>query len=63
MALNVALPPNPELLADLTAPKWSYAGGAVKVEPKADIIKRLGRSPDLSDATAYSILLPRQLPW
>jgi hypothetical protein len=34
----------------LTAPKWSYAGGVIKVEPKADIIKRLGRSPDLADA-------------
>jgi hypothetical protein len=30
----------------------------VKVEPKADIIKRLGRSPDLADATIYSTLLP-----
>jgi hypothetical protein len=40
------------------APRWSYAAGAVKVEPKADIIKRLGRSPDLADATIYSTLLP-----
>jgi hypothetical protein len=55
---NVALPPNPELLADLTAPKWSQAGGVIRIEPKPDIIKRLGRSPDLSDATVYSLLLP-----
>jgi hypothetical protein len=43
-------------------PRQAHAGVVIEVEPKADIIKRLGRSPDLADATAYSILLPPQLP-
>ena len=55
---NVALPPDRELLADLTAPKWSSVGGVCKVEAKEDIIKRIGRSPDCADAIVNSILLP-----
>jgi hypothetical protein len=55
---NVALPPSRELLADLTAPTWSKTAAGIKVEPKADIIKRIGRSPDLADACVYSLALP-----
>lgn len=55
---NVALPPDSELLADLTAPTWSAVGGIVKVEPKEDIVKRIGRSPDCADAVVNSVLLP-----
>jgi hypothetical protein len=56
------LSPKWELMADVISLRWSYAGGVIKVEPKADIIKRLGRSPDLSDATVYSILVPPHRP-
>lgn len=49
---NVALPPDPELLADLTAPRFKLITGGIQVEPKPDIIKRLGRSPDCGDAVA-----------
>lgn len=46
----VALPPEPELLADLTAPRWSLQGKNIQVESREDIIKRLGRSPDYGSA-------------
>jgi hypothetical protein len=55
---NVALPPSRELLADLTAPTWSKTATGIKVEPKADIVKRIGRSPDLADACVYALALP-----
>ncbi|ENW78216.1 hypothetical protein F909_03902 [Acinetobacter sp. ANC 3929] len=46
----VALPPEPELLADLTAPRWSLQGKNIQVESREDIVKRLGRSPDYGSA-------------
>lgn len=51
---NVQLPPDRELLADLTAPKWSLSGWKIKVEAKEDIKSRLGRSPDCGDAVVYA---------
>jgi hypothetical protein len=47
---GIALPPDPELLADLAAPKWSMAGMSVKVESRDDIKERIGRSPDCASA-------------
>lgn len=47
---GIALPPDPELLADLAAPKWSMAGMAVKVESRDEIKERIGRSPDCASA-------------
>lgn len=47
---NLALPPDPELLADLCAARWELRSNGIKVESKDDIKKRLGRSPDCSDA-------------
>ncbi|MGW2920412.1 hypothetical protein ACWDBF_21475 [Streptomyces angustmyceticus] len=39
------------LISQLTAPKYSLdAAGRIVVEPKAETIKRLGRSPDNADA-------------
>lgn len=50
----IALPPDPMLAADLTAPTWepiSHKGGmAVKIESKEDVCARLGRSTDRGDA-------------
>lgn len=46
-----------ELVEDLTAPKWSKtirSDGARYVEPKEDIAKRLGRSPDEGDSTVLA---------
>jgi hypothetical protein len=48
--VKIALPPDPELLADLAAPRWCLQAGRIKIESKEDIVKRLGRSPDCADA-------------
>lgn len=50
----VELPPDPKLLSDLCAPKWKLSGGRILVEPKEDIVKRLGRSPDRADAVVLA---------
>ncbi|HEV3084106.1 MAG TPA: hypothetical protein VGY66_30260 [Gemmataceae bacterium] len=55
---KMALPPDQELLSDLTAPRWAMTMQGIKVEPKEDIVKRLGRSPDCADAMALAILRP-----
>ena len=55
---KLALPPDQELLSDLTAPRWSMTMQGIKVEPKEDIVKRLGRSPDCADAVVLAILRP-----
>lgn len=49
-----ALPPDPELLADLTAPRFSVKASGIVVEPKTDIKKRIGRSPDKGEAAIYA---------
>lgn len=54
----LALPPDQELLGDLTAPKWEMGLRGVKIESKEDIAERIGRSTDCGDAVVYSILLP-----
>ncbi len=53
---NLALPPDPELLADLTAPRWEQRASGIIVEPKEAIAKRIGRSPDCGDACVLSII-------
>ncbi|AWC21390.1 Terminase-like family protein [Aminobacter sp. MSH1] len=51
----IALPPDPLLLADLTAVRWKPVGqDKVQIEEKAEIKKRLGRSPDRGDAVIMS---------
>lgn len=51
---NIALPPDPELAADLATPRMDARVmqklGVIQVELKEDIRKRLGRSPDKGDA-------------
>jgi hypothetical protein len=46
--INLALPPDQELLSDLTAPRWCMTTQGIKIEPKEDIVERLGRSPDVA---------------
>ena len=45
--LDIALPPDPELMADLAAPTWELTTRGIQIELKEKIIKRLGRSPGL----------------
>lgn len=52
---DIALPDDPKLVADLSAPLFDYkrsSGGflELKITPKEDLIKSLGRSPDRGDA-------------
>lgn len=46
----IALPPGPEIRADLAAPHWELTVRGIQVEPKLDIRKRIGRSPGKGDA-------------
>lgn len=46
----IALPPDPELLADLTAPTWTLKTKGILLESKDHIRDRLGRSPGKGDA-------------
>jgi hypothetical protein len=59
----IALPNDPKLIADLTAPRWRTVSrkseDMIQVESKYDnskegLVKRLGRSPDRGDATVYA---------
>ena len=50
----IALPPDQELLADLTTPRWKLTGSGIQIESKDDIRKRLGRSPDKGDAVVMA---------
>ncbi len=47
---HIALCDDHELFDDLTTPTWFTRGGKIFVEPKEEIRKRLGRSPDRADA-------------
>lgn len=53
---TLALPPDDELTAELTIPKWDIrAGGILVVEAKESIRKRLGRSTDSADSVAMAM--------
>jgi hypothetical protein len=47
---TLALPPNPEVLRDLTAPRWKLTLQGILLESKDEIKKRIGCSPDVGDA-------------
>jgi len=47
---DIALPDDPELLADLCALRWTLRINGIQVESKDDVKKRIGRSPDCGDA-------------
>ena len=50
----IALPDDPELVSDLTAPRYEITARGVKVEAKVDVVARLGRSPDKGDAVVMA---------
>ncbi|GHG21521.1 hypothetical protein GCM10017784_11290 [Deinococcus indicus] len=56
--LGLALPPDEELLVDLTSAGWEPRGDKILVEKKDDIKKRIGRSPDKGDAVTYAFYEP-----
>lgn len=52
---GIALPKSSELLAELCTPKWRMRGPVLEVQSRDEILKSLGRSPDL--ASAYCLAL------
>jgi hypothetical protein len=65
--LDLALPPDDQLTADLLAPKWEDQAGAIRVEAKREIRKRLKRSTDAGDAVVQAFWTvtraTRAAPW
>ncbi len=57
---GIALPRDPELLADLCAPRWAMTLSGLRIEPKEEIVHRLGRSPDCADAVVLAAMHPRK---
>lgn len=53
---GICLPPYKALLADLCAPTWKLANGAVAVASREDIIKKIGRSPDFASAFVLALM-------
>lgn len=49
-----ALPPHPQLRADLTSYRWELRPTGIFIEPKEAQKARLGRSPDFGDAYAMA---------
>lgn len=73
----IALPPDSELLGDLTAPRYKVVtmgkGAAIQISSKDDIRLVLGRSPDKGDSVAMTFVAdlpapkvkvrPREMTW
>jgi hypothetical protein len=57
---DIALPDDPELLADLCAPKWKLSTAGILIESKEEIIERLGRSPDCGDAAVMACWIDKR---
>lgn len=50
---NAMLPPDDELAQELTETQWKFrSDGSIQIEPKEDLKKRIGRSPDKTDSLA-----------
>jgi len=58
LGFDVALPPDPSLLADLTTPRWSLSFRGIQVEDKKQIKDRIGRSPDKGDSVVLANAVP-----
>lgn len=51
---QIALPPDPELLADLTAPTFEVKATGLIIEAKEKVRERIGRSPGKGDAVVMA---------
>jgi hypothetical protein len=52
---DLALPNDPELLADLCSANYKSGVSGVLIEEKNEIKKRIGRSPDYGDAVLLTL--------
>lgn len=57
---GAALPPIPELVAELTEPTYTFVNGKFMLENKDQVKRRLGRSPDLADALSLTFAIADQ---
>jgi hypothetical protein len=57
---DLALLPDPELLAELTAPRFEVRASGIVIEKKEDIKERLGRSPNGAEAVMLAYLTFRR---
>tara|TARA_B110000503_G_C6897575_1_gene309353 strand:- start:49 stop:432 length:384 start_codon:yes stop_codon:yes gene_type:complete len=48
------LPPDPVLYSELTAPAYTVTARGIQINAKEQIIKMLGRSPDLADSVVLA---------
>lgn len=53
-SVQIALPPDPRLKADLTAYKWRITKAGILIGSKDEMKKELGRSPDDGDAVVMA---------
>lgn len=53
-----SIPNIPELIAELTAPTYTFKSGKFYLEEKDQIKEKLGRSPDYADALALTFAFP-----
>ena len=53
---GIALPPDPQLLADMAAVNWRMQGVTIYVDSREDIYKRIGRSPDTVSAVILACM-------
>lgn len=53
-----ALPPDDELIAELTEPTYTFLGGVFVLEDKDQVKERLQRSPDKADGLAQTFAMP-----
>lgn len=53
---GIALPPDPRLLADLTAFTWELSGSTIYVASREEIIAKIGRSPDFASAYVLALI-------
>lgn len=51
---HIELPPDPKLLAGLTAPTFEIRGVKIQIQPKEEVVKKLGYSPNEADAVVMS---------
>lgn len=57
-----ALPPEDDLVGELTTPQYFFRGDKLQIEEKEQIKERLGRSPDIADALALTFAQPVAAP-
>lgn len=50
----LCLPDDQQMAVDLAAPRYRLTTQGIQIEPKDEIIKRLGRSPDRGEAVVYA---------